>query len=111
LVARQRDEAKRLTNQGSKDLSLNADIVVNTTNTKKPFLSPEQKKLKKSLEQLETKISSAQSEITSLEAQISQSSELPIINDLGAKLALLQTALSQYEEQWIALSEQLDTIN
>jgi ATP-binding cassette subfamily F protein 3 len=108
---RQRDEAKRLTNQGSKDLSLNADIVVNTTNTKKPFLSLEQKKLKKSLEQLETKISSAQSEITSLEAQISQSSELPIINDLGAKLALLQTALSQYEEQWIALSEQLDTIN
>jgi ATP-binding cassette subfamily F protein 3 len=108
---RQRDEAKRITNQGSKDLSLNADIVVNTTNTKKPFLSPEQKKLKKSLEQLETKISFAQSEITSLEAKISQSSELPIINDLGAKLALLQTALSQYEEQWIALSEQLDTIN
>jgi len=107
---RQKDEAKRLTNQPNKDSNLNLEPVVRSSNTKKPFLTPEQKKIKKSLEQLETKISSAQSEIAVLENHMTQASDANEIRDLSAKLALIQSSLQQDEEQWITLSEQIDTM-
>jgi hypothetical protein len=72
-------------------------------------LTPEQKKLKKSLEQLELKISSAQCEISLLENQMTQSSDAHEIRDLSAKLGIIQVSLQYDEEQWILLSEQIDS--
>jgi ATP-binding cassette subfamily F protein 3 len=106
---RQRDEAKRLTNQPSKETHLNSESLVKPASTKKPFLTPEQKKLKKSLEQLELKISSAQCEISLLENQMTQSSDAHEIRDLSAKLGKIQVSLQYDEEQWISLSEQIDS--
>ena len=72
-------------------------------------MTPEQKKLKKSLEQLELKISSAQCEISLLENQMTQSSDAHEIRDLSAKLGKIQVTLQHDEEQWISLSEQIDS--
>ena len=72
-------------------------------------MTPEQKKLKKSLEQLELKISSAQCEISLLENQMTQSSDAHEIRDLSAKLGIIQVSLQYDEEQWILLSEQIDS--
>jgi ATP-binding cassette subfamily F protein 3 len=100
---RQREEAKKLTN-----LPASVSKPSETSSTKKPFLSPEQKKLKKQLDQLELKISQSHHQISQLEEKISQLSDVAVITSSGTELSLLQSELQKNEEQWLVISEQIE---
>ena len=98
---RQREEAKQLTNLPIAKSS-------ESHSTKKPFLSPEQKKLKKQLDQLELKISQSHIQISQLEEKIAQLSDVAVITSSGTELSLLQSELQKNEEQWLVISEQIE---
>jgi ATP-binding cassette subfamily F protein 3 len=98
---RQREEAKQLSNFPVAKPS-------ETSSTKKPFLNPEQKKLKKQLDQLELKISQSHIQISQLEEKIAQLSDVALITSSGTELSLLQFELQKNEEQWLLISEQLE---
>ncbi len=100
---RQREEAKKLTH-----LSAPVPNPSETSSSKKPFLSPEHKKLKKQLEQLELKISQSHHQISLLEEKISQLSDVAVITAAGTELSLLQSELQKNEEQWLVISEQIE---
>ena len=100
---RQREEAKKLTH-----LSAPVPNPSETSSSKKPFLSPEHKKLKKQLEQLELKISQSHHQISLLEEKISQLSDVAVITVAGTELSLLQSELQKNEEQWLVISEQIE---
>jgi ATP-binding cassette subfamily F protein 3 len=100
---RQREEAKQLTH-----LSAPVPNPSETSSSKKPFLSPEHKKLKKQLEQLELKISQSHHQISLLEEKISQLSDVAVITASGTELSLLQSVLQKNEEQWLVISEQIE---
>ena len=71
-------------------------------------MSPEHKKLKKQLEQLELKISQSHHQISLLEEKISQLSDVAVITAAGTELSLLQSELQKNEEQWLVISEQIE---
>lgn len=98
---RQREEAKQLTNLPIAKSS-------ESHSTKKPFLSPEQKKLIKQLDQLELKISQSHIQISQLEEKIAQLSDVAVITSSGTELSLLQSELQKNEEQWLVISEQIE---
>jgi ATP-binding cassette subfamily F protein 3 len=100
---RQREEAKKLT---SPPVSVSKPS--ETALTKKPFLSPEQKKLIKQHDQLELKISQSHHQISLLEEKIAQLSDVAVITASGTELSLLQSELQKNEEQWLVISEQLE---
>ena len=100
---RQREEAKKLTH-----LSAPVPNPSETSSSKKPFFSPEHKKLKKQLEQLELKISQSHHQISLLEEKISQLSDVAVITAAGTELSLLQSELQKNEEQWLVISEQIE---
>jgi ATP-binding cassette, subfamily F, member 3 len=100
---RQREEAKKLT---SPPVSVSKPS--ETALTKKPFLSPEQKKLIKQHDQLELKISQSHHQISLLEEKIAQLSDVAVITASGTELSLLQSELQKNEEQWLLISEQLE---
>ena len=100
---RQREEAKKLTH-----LSAPVPNPSETSSSKKPFLSPEHKKLQKQLEQLELKISQSHHQISLLEEKISQLSDVAVITAAGTELSLLQSELQKNEEQWLVISEQIE---
>ena len=102
-VKRQREEAKKLT---SPPVSVSKPS--ETALTKKPFLSPEQKKLIKQHDQLELKISQSHHQISLLEEKIAQLSDVAVITASGTELSLLQSELQKNEEQWLLISEQLE---
>ncbi len=99
---RQREEAKKISSLSSKP------VAPPMVSTKKPFLSPEQKKHKKNLEKLEQQISKVQSDISVLEAQLASSSDMTFITESGSKLEAFQHQLEQFEEDWLNLSSLLD---
>jgi ATP-binding cassette subfamily F protein 3 len=100
---RQKEEAKKISSLASKQVD-QLPIV----STKKPFLSPEQKKHRKNLEKLEQQISKMQSNISALEAQLTSSSDMTFITESGSKLEEFQRQLEQFEEDWLNLSSLLD---
>jgi ATP-binding cassette subfamily F protein 3 len=108
---RQRDEAKKLSSQSVLSPATTLESPITSTTTKKPFLSTEQKKLKKRLEQLENQISKENRLISDLESQISQSNEMTQITLLGIELANIQKSLQTNEEQWVLLSEEFDLMS
>ena len=71
-------------------------------------MSPEQKKLKKQLDQLELKISQSHIQISQLEEKIAQLSDVAVITSSGTELSLLQSELQKNEEQWLVISEQTE---
>lgn len=100
---RQKEEAKKISSLASKQVD-QLPIV----STKKPFLSPEQKKHRKNLEKLEQQISKMQSNISALEAQLTSSYDMTFITKSGSKLEEFQRQLEQFEEDWLNLSSLLD---
>jgi ATP-binding cassette subfamily F protein 3 len=100
---RQKEEAKKISSLASKQVD-QLPIV----STKKPFLSPEQKKHRKNLEKLEQQISKMQSNISALEAQLTSSYDMTFITESGSKLEEFQRQLEQFEEDWLNLSSLLD---
>jgi len=108
---RQREETKKLSSQAVQSPSNVSEPTVISTPPKKPFLTSEQKKLKKRLEQLEAQISKDNHLITDLELQISQSKEISQITQLGSELAKIQKSLQLNEEDWVLLSEEFDQIS
>ncbi len=105
---RQRDEAKKLSSQTSMTSPTIIENLITTAPTKKPFLSSEQKKIKKRLEQLENQISQDNHLISELESQISQSKEITQITQLGIELAKIQKSLQKNEEEWVLQSDQFE---
>jgi ATP-binding cassette subfamily F protein 3 len=103
---RQREEAKKIS-----QLAVSPTPSLPTSNTKKPFLTSEQKKLKKSFDKLELQISQKQTEIHTLESQLTTSSDTQFILESGIKLQLLQNKLEGFEEEWLKLSQLLEIEN
>jgi ATP-binding cassette subfamily F protein 3 len=108
---RQREEAKKLSSQSVHSPFNLLEPAVVSAPTKKPFLSSEQKKLKKRLEQLEAQISKENHLISDLESQIAHSNEISQITLLGSELATIQKSLQRNEEDWVILSEEFDQIS
>ena len=109
---RQRDEAKKnLSSQTVSNSVAAPEPAITSAPSKKPFLSSEQKKLKKRLEQLENQISEENHMISEIESQISQSNEMSLITQLGNELANIQKSLQTNEEEWVLLSEKFDLIS
>jgi ATP-binding cassette subfamily F protein 3 len=100
---RQKEEAKKISSLASKQVD-----PLPIVSTKKPFLSPEQKKHRKNLEKLEQQISKMQSNISALEAQLTSSYDMTFITESGSKLEEFQRQLEQFEEDWLNLSSLLD---
>jgi ATP-binding cassette subfamily F protein 3 len=106
------DEAKRQKEEAKKNTTNHSpSATTHSPSGKKPFLSPEHKKLKKNLEKLEAEISQAQLAITSLENDISKCSDFPLLQNLHEQLLQRQTSLSDFESQWLQLSEQIEREN
>jgi len=106
------DEAKRQKEEAKKNTTNHSpSATTHSPSGKKPFLSPEHKKLKKNLEKLEAEISKAQLAITSLENDISKCSDFPLLQNLHEQLLQRQTSLSDFESQWLQLSEQIEREN
>jgi ATP-binding cassette subfamily F protein 3 len=108
---RQKEEAKKLSSQTVQSSPNILEPTVISAASKKPFLSSEQKKLKKRLEQLETQISKQNHLISDLERQIEQSTEMSQITKLGIELATIQKSLQMNEEDWVLLSEEFDHLS
>jgi ATP-binding cassette subfamily F protein 3 len=108
---RQREEAKKLSSQTVQNPSDVLGPTVVAAPTKKLFLSSEQKKLKKRLNQLEDEISKQNHLMSELGIQISQSKEMSLITQLGIELANIQKSLQTNEEEWVLLSEEFDLIS
>jgi ATP-binding cassette subfamily F protein 3 len=104
---RQREEAKKLSSQVVQSPSNVLDPAAISAPTKKPFLSSEQKKLKKRLEQLEARISKDNHLIADLESQITQSKDVSQITQLGIELEKTQKSLQLSEEDWVYLVRNL----
>jgi ATP-binding cassette subfamily F protein 3 len=109
---RQRDEAKKnLSSQTVSNSVAAPEPAITSAPSKKPFLSSEQKKLKKRLEQLENQISEENHMISEIESQISESNEMSLITQLGNELANIQKSLQTNEEEWVLLSEKFDLMS
>jgi ATP-binding cassette subfamily F protein 3 len=108
---RQKEEAKKLSSQTVHSNPNVLEPIVISAASKKPFLSSEQKKLKKRLEQLETQISKQNHLISDLERQIEQSTEMSQITKLGIELSTIQKSLQMNEEDWVLLSEEFDQLS
>jgi ATP-binding cassette, subfamily F, member 3 len=105
---RLRDIAKKIPPVNIEKPSSNPVSTQQASNTLKPFQTPETKKLLKRLSQLESNIASLNAEIQVLESQITTTSDIHQITQLGTQLANLQNSLSQDEEQWLELSHKLE---
>ena len=102
------EEAKRQREEAKKGNVSSTPVTSSSSSSKKPFLSPEQKKLKKTIEKLEAQIAKAQTQITDLENQINLCKEVLVLQGLTYQLTTLQASLLLDEEQWITLSEQIE---
>jgi ATP-binding cassette subfamily F protein 3 len=102
------EEAKRQREEAKKGNVSSTPVTSSSSSSKKPFLSPEQKKLKKTIEKLEAQIAKTQKQITDLENQINLCKEVLVLQDLNQQLVTLQASLLLDEEQWITLSEQIE---
>ena len=67
--------------------------------------------MKKSFDKLELQISQKQTEIHTLESQLTTSSDTQFILESGIKLQLLQNKLEGFEEEWLKLSQLLEIEN
>ena len=110
------DEAKRLRDE-AKHLSSKSFVTQLTTepppptlssNNSKTFISPELKKIQKSLNQIESNISSLNTKIAILENEITGSSDIQIITKLGKELTDLQKQLQNDEDKWLELTQKLE---
>ena len=110
------DEAKRLRDE-AKHLSSKSFVTQLTTepppptlssNNSKTFISPELKKIQKSLNQIESNISSLNTKIAILENEITGSSDIQIITKLGKELTDLQNQLQNDEDKWLELTQKLE---
>ena len=79
-----------------------------SSNNSKTFISPELKKIQKSLNQIESNISSLNTKIAILENEITGSSDIQIITKLGKELTDLQNQLQNDEDKWLELTQKLE---
>jgi ATP-binding cassette, subfamily F, member 3 len=104
------DEAKRQREEAKKAIAAPPSALPSSTgSSKKPFITAEQKKLKKNLEKLELQISQAQAQILLIEQQTMTKTDLQELQGLNEQLLHHQNLLQQYENDWLRVTEQLET--